>query len=101
MESSEPIKFFGGEYRVISITEICAYSKTCALMIVELIERDIYQNIPMIFYQDSGIIFCPKDWQSIPADFSREDVESINWVFLNNGKDAVMLQGLPHIPPFL
>lgn len=101
MRLSDPIPFFGGEYRVIDIQEDRVYSKNCSLMTVHLLEGNHEQRIPMIFYLDSGITFCPKDWQSIPDNFSPEDVESIIWVFLSTGKEAVMLQGLPHIPPFL
>ena len=98
LQTSEPIPFFGGEIKIVDATETYVYSNTCSLMAVRLIENDIEQTIPMIFYQDGGIIFCPRDWQSIPDPFGAESVTAIDWVDLRYGKPAIMLDGLPCLP---
>ena len=98
LNASDPIPFFGGEIKIIDIHEIHAYSDTCALMAVHLVESDVEQTIPMIFYQDAIVIFCPHDWQTIPDPFTPETVPDTIWVDLTTGYRAVMLNGLPHLP---
>ena len=100
LNASDPIPFFGGKIKIIDIHEIHAYSDTCALMAVHLVESDVEQTIPMIFYQD-GIAFCPRDWQSISDPFTVDMVTDIGWVDLRYGKDSIMLNGLPYLPPFV
>ena len=97
IQTSDPIPFFGGELRIINATEKHDYSDVCTLMSVELIEGDLEQTIPMIFYQDSGITFCPKDWQSIPADFGPDEVPDTTWINLRTGAPAFMMDGLPRV----
>ena len=98
LNTSDPIPFFGGEIKIIDVVETHIYSNTCSLMAVHLIESDVEQTIPMIFYQDGGITFCPRDWQSIPDPFTVDMVADINWVDLRYGKPAIMLDGLPCLP---
>ncbi|PWR75365.1 hypothetical protein ACKUB1_09660 [Methanospirillum stamsii] len=101
LQTSDPVPFFGGEIKIIDVAELHVYSDTCSLMAVHLLESDYEQTVPMIFYQDGGITFCPRDWQSIPDPFTADMVTDIDWVDLQYGKDATMLDGLPHLPPFL
>jgi putative transposon-encoded protein len=100
-EKMETIKIFDGSEVVFTyVKEIHVYSDVCCLMDVDVLysggETD---TIPMIFWQD-GIIFCPKDWQSIPRDFTAETVDEINWINLHTGQDAIMYDGLPRESPF-
>jgi len=96
------IKIFdGSEVQFTNVNEIRVYSDVCSLMDVEVLYSDGESDtIPMIFWQDSGITFCPKDWQSIPADFSAENVQELNWINLHTGQDAIMYDGLPRESPF-
>lgn len=95
IQTSDPIPFFGGELRIINATEKHVYSDVCSLMIVDLIEGDLEQTIPMIFYQDTGTTYCPNDWQSIPAAFTADDVPGTRWINLRTGSPVIMLDGLP------
>lgn len=96
------IKIFdGSEVQFTNVNEIRVYSDVCCLMDVEVLYSDgETDTIPMIFWQDSGITFCPKDWQSISRDFTAEKVNEINWINLHTGQDAIMLDGLPRESPF-
>jgi len=95
------IKIFdGSEVQFTNVNEIRVYSDVCSLMDVEVLYSDGESDtIPMIFWQDTGIIFCPKDWQSIPRDFTAENVQEINWINLHTGQDAI-IDGLPRESPF-
>ena len=96
------IKIFdGSEVQFTNVNEIRVYSDVCSLMDVEVLYSDGESDtIPMIFWQDTGIVFCPKDWQSIPRDFTAENVQEINWINLHTGQDAIMYDGLPRESPF-
>lgn len=96
------IKIFDGSDVIFSdAKETHVYSDVCCLMDVEVqYTNGVAETIPMIFWQDSGITFCPKDWQSIPSDFTAEKVDEINWINLHTGQDAIMLDGLPRESPF-
>jgi putative transposon-encoded protein len=93
--------FDGSEVVFTDAKETHVYSDVCCLMDVEVLYSDgATETIPMIFWQDSGITFCPKDWQSISSDFTAEKVNEINWINLNTGQDAIMYGGLPRESPF-
>lgn len=96
------IKIFDGSEVVFTdAKEIHVYSDVCCLMDVDVLYSEGGSDtIPMIFWQDSGITFCPKDWLSIPRDFTAEKVNEINWINLHTGQDAIMLDGLPRESPF-
>lgn len=96
------IKIFDGSDVIFTdAKETHVYSDVCCLMDVEVqYSNGVAETIPMIFWQDSGITFCPKDWQSIPSDFTAEKVKEINWINLHTGRDAIMLDGLPRESPF-
>lgn len=89
--------FDGSTLDIKKAREIHVYSEVCALMEVDL--EDI--TVPMIFWQDTGTIFCPKDWQSLPPEFAPDDVETVDWVELQTGSPAVLYDGLPRIAPFM
>ena len=93
------IKIFdGSEVIFTDAKETHVYSDVCCLMDVDVLYSDgETDTIPMIFWQDSGVTFCPKDWQSIQSDFTAEKVKEINWINLHT-VDAIMLDGLPRAP---
>ena len=97
-----PIKIFDGSQVVfICVNETHVYSGVCCLMDVDVLYSDGgVDTIPMIFYQDSGITFCPKDWQSVPRDFTASNVPELDWVDLHTGEPAIMFDGLPRCSPF-
>ena len=96
------IKIFDGSEVVFTdVKETHVYSDVCCLMDVDVLYSDgETDTIPMIFWQDSGVTFCPKDWQSIPRDFTAENVDEINWINLHTGVPAIMFEGLPRCSPF-
>ena len=51
--------------------------------------------IPFVIYSDSEI-FMPRDWQGeLPK--TADDIEDAEWVTFPNGREAVMLNGLPRL----
>lgn len=99
MTSKQLLSLLSFEERLKSVEIISQIElrEGATFIVASLTYPDEKMVIPFIHYVNNEYLFTPCDWQTdLPQ--TPEEIEKIMWRVNNTEKEALMINGLPHLP---